>query len=465
MIIPSNEIKILNKIGLDDTGFVFTWKNKIFRAINKDSVERIKDLLESGLIKELEINKLFPKTKVSNYELNDFELIIEHELIENETYPHEWSFEMFKDAAICTLKVNQISKVFGFQTIDAHKKNIIFKNSRPYFIDLGSFIKAEGESTWFASEEFYRSFLYPLKLWQNKYLNISNSLIRSDSEPISHTEYFRIINPFSRLIPYNFFNRFLRGYFILSRLTSVSDKIIEKRISPFHFRVYKVLKKNNLLPFQKFIFDKKIEEINKIAFSDVTYWTDYQSATGEFKPTSRFKKIAKLLRDLKVKSVVDLAGNQGFFTEYLLDQGIVEQAYCLDYDPGAIDNLYKRVKGLNKSIIPVVQNIIFPKNNFGEKLPEERFISDVAVALAVTHHLLLTQYVPLRVIFSRASNFSKKFVMIEFMPLGLWNGKYSLPTPDWYTQEFFEEEFKKFFEVVEIIKLEKNRVLFVGKKK
>jgi hypothetical protein len=61
--------------------------------------------------------------------------------------------------------------------------------------------------------------------------------------------------------------------------------------------------------------------------------------------------------------------------------------------------------------------------------------------------------------------FSSEYVFIEFMPLGLWNGKSSPAVPDWYTMEWFTKNFEAFFELIEMTEIEQNRVLFIGRKK
>lgn len=49
------------------------------------------------------------------------------------------------------------------------------------------------------------------------------------------------------------------------------------------------------------------------------------------------------------------------------------------------------------------------------------------------------------------------------MPLGLHDGKTGPKVPDWYHEEWFAEEFRRRFDLVERIQLEPNRVLYVGK--
>lgn len=102
------------------------------------------------------------------------------------------------------------------------------------------------------------------------------------------------------------------------------------------------------------------------------------------------------------------------------------------------------------------------------------FKSDIVVALAITHHLLLTQGFKIDEIFHKINLFSNKYVYIEFMPLGLWGGNINIKpnVPSWYTKEYFEEKFKNHFTLLKKVTLESHmikgkkeahRILFVGK--
>jgi hypothetical protein len=59
--------------------------------------------------------------------------------------------------------------------------------------------------------------------------------------------------------------------------------------------------------------------------------------------------------------------------------------------------------------------------------------------------------------------YSNKYVMTEFMPMGLWDGKTAIPYPAWYTTDWFRENFSKHFDIIKEEQLEENRILFFGK--
>ena len=93
-----------------------------------------------------------------------------------------------------------------------------------------------------------------------------------------------------------------------------------------------------------------------------------------------------------------------------------------------------------------------------------RIKSDLAMALAVTHHLLLTNNYSVEAIFERVKMYSEKYVMIEFMPLGLWeiNSDDKILVPEWYNEDWFKSKFETYFKIIRQEKLEDNRILFFG---
>ena len=91
----------------------------------------------------------------------------------------------------------------------------------------------------------------------------------------------------------------------------------------------------------------------------------------------------------------------------------------------------------------------------------ERFKSDIVIALALTHHLILAQNLRLQWIFEVLAAFTRKYVLIEFMPLGLGGRRSSLPT--WYTLEWFESEMERYFEILEVLHIDRKRIAILGR--
>ena len=467
-IIPATEVEF-SPLAIDENGSVFTWKNKVFRAIKKEAVGHIKELMSCGLIDELIQKNLFPKTWITEYDLEGYALIIQHEKIEVVSYPYEWAFSMLKDAALAILKVNQIALKYGYQTKDGHGWNIIFDSMTPKFIDLGSFKKITAEEKgWIAYEEFLRAYYYPLKLWSQGCSYFAKVSFLSHQPP--RVSDFLFFNPFLRLIGINFFKKIVDNFFIYKRISNVTDqRIIERFPRASSGKLIVWLKNKRALPFLSIDYGRLIKKIEKINDkSSETVWGQYQGEylceNSEICLSERFNKIIEIIKTINIKSVIELGGNQGVFSEALIKNTKVKQIICTDYDEKAIDILYNRLKNSNLKITPAILDIVFTNNVIFDLKPEKRFVSDVAVMLAVTHHLVLTQHIPLEFIMKVFSRYTKRYAIIEFMPLGLYGGddKKFPSIPAWYNEEWFKNNFKKYFRLITREQVEKNRVVFVG---
>ncbi len=93
------------------------------------------------------------------------------------------------------------------------------------------------------------------------------------------------------------------------------------------------------------------------------------------------------------------------------------------------------------------------------------FKVDLAVANALTHHLLLRQNVNMKSLFKKMLICCEKYLLIEFMPLGLWTPESgSILLPEWYTFENFCNVMSEFFEILEYRQIDTNRIAVIGKK-
>ena len=67
-------------------------------------------------------------------------------------------------------------------------------------------------------------------------------------------------------------------------------------------------------------------------------------------------------------------------------------------------------------------------------------------------------------IFKTLSSLTNKYVIVEFMPLGLYSGSLENipPVPNYYTLDWFKNNFSKYFDYILDEEVEINRHLFIG---
>ncbi|WP_141266864.1 hypothetical protein [Thermodesulfovibrio sp. Kuro-1] len=448
------------------------------------------ELYENNLLEKLNKAKLIPPTEYVKVEFDNGQ--IHYGFLQKRifpmTYPFEWTPSMLKDAANKILEIVELTNTFGFTLKDAHPYNLVFDESfLPLWIDLGSFIRIDinssKEKIIFPSyPEFYALFYAPLLLAQEGLVNISKTLysvINYDVKEIlilveKKLRYFSVF-------PNKIKDKLVRYYLNYKYVNMVNDSEILKKLDTLKFRyllktffyILKMFKFPFALKFHK--LRKEIEEIN---FSFDTAWFNYYDknkldheivsnpiALMKILPP-RFIIISDIIKKIGVKEVIDLGGNIGLLGFYLMKQGIVKKYINIDTDVGAIDFCYNIIKKLAfKNFYCVNSNYFIPSSPSLFKSIEERFRSECVVVLALTHHLILSQKLNISYILDKISKLTEKYVLIEFMPLGLWDGKQAPPTPDFYNINWFRSNFLNYFKVLEERVLEENRILFVGYKK
>ena len=203
-----------------------------------------------------------------------------------------------------------------------------------------------------------------------------------------------------------------------------------------------------------------------------TTWSDYY-VTGDVRKgkvfiSKRFERIIEILKPHSINSALEFGGNKGLFAKALMENTEISRIICTDYDEMAVDNMFNNFRTTDLNIMPVLLDFtMLSTSSYG--LPHyERFRSDLVIGLALTHHLILAQRVSLERILEIFDKYSNRYVLLEFMPLGLYSAKSKYPpppVPDWYTFDWFKETFERSFNLLHVEHLEENRILFFGEKK
>ncbi len=90
--------------------------------------------------------------------------VIRPESIEWISYPYEWTFSQYQDAALLTLEIQRRALRRGMTLKDCSAYNVQFHRGRPIFIDTLSFEVYREGSPWVGYRQFCEHFLAPLAL-------------------------------------------------------------------------------------------------------------------------------------------------------------------------------------------------------------------------------------------------------------------------------------------------------------
>jgi hypothetical protein len=252
-------------------------------------------------------------------------------------------------------------------------------------------------------------------------------------------------------------------WFRFRNLSGASEEKLRRYFSPRNAALARWLQRRPWLPAQSINLVRLRRRILARQRRRLgTQWSGYQADYAAGEPSPRFRRIIDLVREYSPASVHELAGNQGWLSQRLLDEGATGRVICTDADEEAVDTAYAHARARGSPMHTAVLDFIFPMATpFGTD-PTERLGADLVLALAVSHHILITQHIPVDRFLSSLAAYSRRYVFIEFMPLGLWDGRTAPPVPTWYDLDWFRAGFARHFHLLREEKLEANRVLLIG---
>ena len=442
----------------DPSGFLFQQDGVIYRQLNLVCKDEYDYLMSSGLYRALVDDNLLIRHEEISIEPPVPEIaykIIRPDMIPFISYPYEWCFSQLREAALTTLKVQRKALEFGMSLRDSSAYNIQFKSGKPIFIDTLSFGKYHEGQPWVAYRQFCQHFLAPLALMSYKDIRLSRLLsIHIDGLPLDLTSW---------LLPWRTHLRFsLLSHIHLHARSQkhFADKpinIAQQRVS--HHALLGII--NSL---ESTVKKQKWQPGG-------TEWADYYQDTNYSPHAFEHKKtiVAGFLDRIRPATVWDLGANVGIFSRLASGRGIPTVSF--DVDPAAVERNYRDcVSSDETNILPLVIDLINPSSGIGWENKErmslkERGPADAVLALALVHHLAITNNVP----FARIAGFLSDichWLMVEFIPKTDSQIQRLLATREDiftnYTRQAFEQEFSRYFNIDDSVDIqESQRTLYL----
>src|SRR5690606_16754631 len=150
-------------------------------------------------------------------------------------------------------------------------------------------------------------------------------------------------------------------------------------------------------------------------------WGDYYTFTNYSDKAFKQKQklVEKFILKSKPKTVWDIGANDGSFSRLSSNHGINTVAF--DIDQIAVERNYRKVKKKEeKNILPLVMELTNPRPDLGWAHSERQSMTargpaDTVLALALVHHLAISNNLPLESIAEWLARIGKH-VIIEFVP-------------------------------------------------
>lgn len=444
----------------DPAGFIFKKNDTFYRQINLKGRDDYELFVTSGLFQKLvEKQLLINHQEVENVLPDAYKTILPEQL-SFVSYPYEWSFSQFKDAALTTLRIQNIALNYGMVLKDASAYNIQFIDNKAVFIDTLSFAKYEEGKPWIAYKQFCQHFLAPLALMRYKDVRMSKLMTSFiDGIPLDLA---------SKLLPFRSkFSFAINSHIHWHAKSQIkhSDETINRE------KKVKIAKKG-----LKAIVSNLYQAIQKMKWNiPITEWGDYYNNTNYTSEAFEFKKnlVSDFIQKSGAKNLWDLGANDGTFSKLAADKGI--ETIAFDIDPVAVEKNYLRGKeNKNTHITPLILDLTSPSPAIGWANKErpnlaQRGPADCVMALALIHHLAISNNLPFDFL---ASYFAQlgSYLIIEFVPKEDSKVQKLLATREdifpHYNIAYFENAFENFFELIEkTAVLESHRTLYLFKKK
>jgi ribosomal protein L11 methylase PrmA len=446
----------------DPSGFLFFDNKELYRVVSDFYREDYELLTSSGLYNKLVEKELLVSHNemTESFELNAFK-IIKPKLIPFVSYPYEWSFSQLKDAALLTLEIQKEAIKCGMILKDATSYNVQFLNGRPIFIDTLSFERYVEGKPWVAYKQFCQHFLAPLALMSYCDVRLSKLFrIFIDGVPIDIA---------SKLLPFKTY--FKPSLLMHVHLHAGSVKKYEDK-DPSEKQINRKISKNSLVA----LIDNIESCVKSLKWkASGTEWVDYYQ--GDSYTQKGFDNKASLVKEFisisESKNVWDLGANDGYFSNIASNLGA--NVVSFDIDSACVENNYLRArKNNNGRILPLILDLTNPSagigwNNNERNKIEERGHPDLLMALALIHHISISNNVPFDLVRDYFSSIAP-WLIIEFVPKSDKKVKRLLSFRkdvfDSYNQEYFEKCFLEKYEICESVKIdESDRVLYLMKRR
>jgi SAM-dependent methyltransferase len=470
----------------DPAGSLFPLDGRIFRVVNRLGAADMEAFLASGssqkllesrrivatrCLSEVETRDLLAHPEVRRlYDAISGTMILEHERIEFPSFPYEWPPEMLHAAGALTLDLAQALLSDGLGLKDGTPYNILFRGPEPVFIDVLSCEGRDpGDPTWLPYAQFVRTFLLPLLA--NRHFGIPlDQLLTTRRDGLEPEDVYRWAGPFQRLRP-GFLSLVSIPTWLGGRHSPDDQTIYQKKRLADPEKARFIL--NSLLRGLRRKLDRFEPKAGKSSA-----WTGYMDSNNNYSAehfSAKERFVSEALAEFRPQRVLDVGCNTGHFSALAAKNGA--SVVALDYDPVVLGQVWRQARSEKLNILPLVVNLTRPTPGVGWRnrecssfLERARGQFDAVLMLAVIHHMLVTERVPLADILELGAELTKDVLIVEFiapddsMFRRLTRGRDGLHGN--LTHEFFENVCREHFEIARVQHVESSsRWLYLLRKR
>jgi SAM-dependent methyltransferase len=398
----------------DPGGFVFRSGARVLRAIEPSAFETLKQFLASPPAHDLTaarklVSTNFPDPLEFAADFPQDYHLAEHERIAFPSFPAEWPPEMLVSAGFLTLDLAEQCLPHGWRLKDATPYNVLFRGPAPVFVDVLSFEHRDVlVSLWPAYAQFVRTFLLPLLADPAS----PSSLWLTHRDGLEPEQVYRSLSWPRRLTA--------PGLTLASFPTWFAGRA-EADASLYRPRPTDPEKASFTLAVTFRGLRRQLQRLSSTGRA--SRWSNYLDTQTHYTAEQFAAKesfVTSSLREFHPPRVLDVGANTGHFSELAALSGA--SVVAIDSDSAAVGRLWLRASEKKLDILPLVVDLCRPTPSLGWRNRESpSFLDratggfDLVMMLAVVHHMLVTERVPLEEILSLAATLSTDLLLIEFV--------------------------------------------------
>ena len=343
-------------------------------------------------------------------------LTLRHPRVPVPTYPWEWTSSQWLMAARLTLELCEEALADGWMLKDATPLNMLFVGAKPVLVDALSFERWDSSSSlWLAYGQYTRTFLLPLVMNRLLHWPLELSFFRRDGyEPAELYDALRWRHRLSRtaLWPIT-----LPTW--LDRRKGASQKAASavKRAGDPELNAH-ILKRT--------VGNLRRSTEAAMPESAGSAWAEYVQTSTHYTAADSAAKhawVAGVLERLRPAFVLDIGANTGEYSLLAASKGA--EVVALERDAAAAERLFLRTRaegGAGNRIQTIHADLARPTPAAGwENREASSLLSrlagrfDLVMMLAVIHHLLLMEQIPLPAILTLCHRLTKRYLIVEWV--------------------------------------------------
>lgn len=395
----------------DPSGFMYHRGGVLLRQVN-ESYRLDFDLLKSsGLLEKLWAQELMVRHQEADLSLAQTQgavAVLQPDLLPFISHPWEWPFSLLKQAALLTLNLQSLALDHGMSLKDASAFNVQLHKGKAIFIDTLSFEKHVATDPWIAYAQFCRHFLAPLALMAYTDVRLQALLSENlDGIPLDLA---------AKLLPGK--TKLNSGLLMHLHLHAKAEKSGGSgQGGEAKKAVFSEAAMRGLIGS----LEKTIQGLDWQPQG--TEWADYYNDTNYTTKAAESKhQILKGWISSLAKpgaTCWDLGANDGRYSRIAAEAGFFTLA--ADIDPAAVEQAFRFItKNQVTNLHPLLADLRNPSAGRGWMNKErsslaERGPADLALALALIHHLAIGSNVPLPDVWAALTGLGRQ-VIVEWVP-------------------------------------------------